>query len=101
MFTHCLFDATKNKSDFYKGKDCMKIFGKDLKEHAGKVKDYQKKTKMIPLTYEKTSIIKSKKIVIYAKKDLVKMTIIKNILKSDIIVIIIENTEVMLTIFVF
>ena len=72
----------------------MKIFGKDLK-------DYQKKTKMIPLTYEKTSIIKSKKIVIYAKKDLVKMTIIKNILKSDIIVIIIENTEVMLTIFVF
>ena len=43
MFTHCLFDATKNKSDFYRGKDCMKIFGKDLKEHAGKVKNCQKK----------------------------------------------------------
>ena len=82
----------------------MKIFGKDLKEHAGKVKDYQKKKekkKLIPLTYEKTSITKSKKVVIYAIKDLVKMIIIKNILKSDIIVIIIESTEVMLTIFVF
>ena len=33
---------------------------------------------MIPLTYEKTIIIKSKKIVIYAKKDLVKMIIIKS-----------------------
>ena len=24
LFTHCLFDATKNKLDYYRGHDCMK-----------------------------------------------------------------------------
>ena len=24
LFTHCLFDATKNKLDYYRGKNCMK-----------------------------------------------------------------------------
>ena len=32
LFTHCSFDATKNKL-YYRGKDCMKNFFKDLKEH--------------------------------------------------------------------
>ena len=26
MFTQCLFDASKNKVDFYRGKDCMERF---------------------------------------------------------------------------
>ena len=34
LFTQCSFDATKNKVDCYKGKDCMKRFCKDLKGHA-------------------------------------------------------------------
>ena len=25
LFTHCSFDRTKNKLDYYRGKDCIKI----------------------------------------------------------------------------
>ena len=49
LFTHCLFDKTKNKLDYYRGKDCMKKFSKDLREHATIIINYEKK-KMIPLT---------------------------------------------------
>ena len=31
LFTHCSFDKTKNKLDYYGGKDCMKKFCKDLR----------------------------------------------------------------------
>ena len=34
LFTHCSFDTTKNKLDYYKGKNCMKNFCLDLREHA-------------------------------------------------------------------
>ena len=37
LFTHCWFNATKNKLDCYRGKDCMERFCKDLKEHAAKL----------------------------------------------------------------
>ena len=30
LFTHSSFDITKNKLDYYRGKDCMKKFCKDL-----------------------------------------------------------------------
>ena len=43
MFTHCLFDVTKNKLDCYRGKDCMERFCKDLEEHATKIINYRKK----------------------------------------------------------
>ena len=36
LFTKFLFDSTKNKLDYYTGKDCMKRFCKDLKKHATK-----------------------------------------------------------------
>ena len=45
LVTHCLFDATKNKLDYYKGKDCMKNFCLDLKVHATKIINYGKKKK--------------------------------------------------------
>ena len=38
LFTHCLFDKTKNKLDCYRGKDCMKKLCKNLREHATKIK---------------------------------------------------------------
>ena len=50
IFTHCSFNKSKNKLNYYKSKDCMKKF-KDLREHASKIIDYEKK-KMIPLTTE-------------------------------------------------
>ena len=49
LFTHCSFDKTKSKLDCYRGKDCMKKFCKDLREHATKIINYEKK-KMKPLT---------------------------------------------------
>ena len=49
LFTYCSFDKTKNKLNYYRGKDCMKKFCKDLKEHATKIINCEKK-KMIPLT---------------------------------------------------
>ena len=49
LFMHCSFNKTKNKLDYYRGKDYMKIFCKDLREHATKIINYENK-KMIPLT---------------------------------------------------
>ena len=51
IFTHCSFDESKNKLNYYRGKDCMKTFSKDLREHASKIINYEKK-KMIPLATE-------------------------------------------------
>ena len=48
-FTHCSFDKTKNKLDYYRGDNCMKKLCKDLKEHATKIINYENKY-MIPLT---------------------------------------------------
>ena len=70
IFTHCSFDKSKNKLNYYRGKDCMKKFSKDLREHASKIIDYEKK-KMIPLTTEEN--IYHKKYVIYVKKNLIIM----------------------------
>ena len=49
LFTHCSFDTTKNKLDYYRGKNCMKNFCLDLREHTIKIINYEKK-EMIPLT---------------------------------------------------
>ena len=48
LFTHCSFYKTKDKLDYYRGRDCMKKFCKDLRKHATKIINYEKK-KMIPL----------------------------------------------------
>ena len=82
------FDATKNKLDCYRGKDCMEKFYFDLRKHTSKINYYEKKEKkeMIPLTNEEKKSNKS--YVLYAKQDLVLTTIIiKNITSSDIIII--------------
>ena len=42
LFTHCSFDTTKNKLDYYGGKNCMKNFCLDLKEHATKILEKKK-----------------------------------------------------------
>ena len=49
FFKNCSFDPTKNKLDCYKGEDCMEKFCKDLREHATKTINYEKK-EMIQLT---------------------------------------------------
>ena len=52
IFISCSFDESKNKLNYYSGKDCMKKFCKDLKEHATRIINYEKK-KIIPLTKNK------------------------------------------------
>ena len=54
LFTHCSFDRMKN-------------FCLDMREHATKIINYEKK-EVIPLTKKKRKIITSKKFVIYVKK---------------------------------
>ena len=49
IFTSCSSDESKNKLNYYRGKDCMKRFCKDLKEHATRIINYEKK-KIISLT---------------------------------------------------
>ena len=43
LFTHCSFDTTKNRLDYYRGKNCMKNFCLDVREHATKIINYEKK----------------------------------------------------------
>ena len=49
LFTHCSFNKAENKFDYYRDEDCMKKFCKDLREHATKIINYEKK-EMTPLT---------------------------------------------------
>ena len=46
LFTHGSFDTAKNKFDYYRGKNCMKNFCLDLREHAAKIINYEKKGMM-------------------------------------------------------
>ena len=68
LFTNCSFDATKNKLDCYKGEDCMEKFCKDLREHAMKIIDYEKK-EMIPLTDEENKSYEKQKVCYICKKE--------------------------------
>ena len=49
IFTSCSFDESKNQLNYYRGKDHMKKFCKDLREHATRIINYEKK-RMVPLT---------------------------------------------------
>ena len=67
LFTHCSFDTTKNKFDYYRDKNCMKIFCLDLREHATKIINYEKK-EMIPLTKEEEKKHNKQKVCLIHKK---------------------------------
>ena len=54
----------------------------------------------MPSMYKTINFIKSKRFVIYAKRDLILMMIIKSIIKSEIIVIKLEHIEELLIVFV-
>ena len=68
LFTHCSFDKTKNKLDYYRGKGCMKKFCKDLRKHATKIINYEKK-KMIPLTIKEETDYNKQKTCYICKKE--------------------------------
>ena len=68
LFTHCSFVKTKNKLDYYRGKDCMKKFCKNLREHATKIINYEKK-KVIPLTIKEEKYHNKQKVCYICKKE--------------------------------
>ena len=68
IFTHCSFNESKNKISYYRGKDGMKKFSKDLREHVSKIINYEKK-KMIPLTTEEKVYHNKQKIRYICKKE--------------------------------
>ena len=70
LFMHCSFDKTKNKLDYYRGKDCMKKICEDLREHATKIIIYEKK-KMIPLTTKEEIHHNKQNICYIARKNLI------------------------------
>ena len=44
LFTHCSFHEIKTKLSHDRGNNCMKNFCLDLKKHATKIINYEKKT---------------------------------------------------------
>ena len=49
LLTSCSFDKSENKQTYYRGRDCMKRFCEDLKEHVTRITNYEMKP-MDPLT---------------------------------------------------
>ena len=79
FFTYyCLFDTTENKLDPYRGKNCMKNFCLDLKEHVTKIINYEKQ-EMITLRKKEKKMYNKQKVCYISKnkKDLVPMITIK------------------------
>ena len=70
IFTHCSFDKSKNKLNYYRGEDRMKRFCKDLKEHAQKIINCEKKD-MIPLTKEGKEDYNNQKVCYICKKEFI------------------------------
>ena len=68
LFTHCSFDKTKNELDYYRGEDCIKMFCKDLREHARKIINYGKKD-MIPLTKKEEKFHNKQEVYYICKKE--------------------------------
>ena len=64
LFTNDSFDTTKNKLDCYRGKDCMERFCQDLKEHATKISNHEKK-EMILLTSKERKLHSKQKSILY------------------------------------
>ena len=68
IFTHCSFDKSKSKLNYYRGEDCMTKFFKDLREHATKIINYEKKD-MIPLTKKEEENYNTQKVCYICKKE--------------------------------
>ena len=97
------FDSKQDKHSYYRGRDCSKRFCEDLKKHVIKIINFKEKD-MIPLTdeeiiyYEKQKLCHiCKKEFCYDKNEKKNLNYIK---KLEIIVIIQENLEELLIVFV-
>ena len=84
----CSFDETKNRRKFYRIKDCIEIFCRDLKELRTEIINY-KDQEMTTLASDEVTLYEVKQYAIYAKKSFVMIKIRKVnmlfIIKSEII----------------
>ena len=67
LFTNCSFDSAENKFHCYKGEDCMERLCKDLREHAMKIINYEKK-EMMQLTHEENKYNEMQKSLLHIQK---------------------------------
>ena len=74
--TYCSFDKSKTEWSHYRGKDCMEIFCKDLRDQAMKIINYEKK-KIIPLTDEEKESYEKQRIFYICKKPVQLIKIMK------------------------
>ena len=81
IFTHCSFDKSKNKLNYYRGDDCMKRFCKDLREHATKIINWEKRD-MIPLIKKKEENCNNQKVFYICKKEFITSDTIEHKKKS-------------------
>ena len=68
LITYCSFDKSKNKQSYYRGKDCMKKFSKDLRNQALKTINYEKE-ETIPLTSDEEKSYEKQKVCYICKKN--------------------------------
>ena len=66
--TCCSFDKSKTEWNYYRGKDCMERFYKDLWDQAMKIIDYEKK-EIIPLTDEEKESYEKQKVCYICEKE--------------------------------
>ena len=83
LFTNCSFDLASNKLNCYRGKDCMERFCKNLKEHAAKKINYEKKEMILLTDEENKSYEKQKVCYICKKKFVLIMTMKLNSIKAS------------------
>ena len=61
------FNESKNEQDYYRGKDCIEIFYKDLRDQEMKIINYEKK-EMISLIDEETESYEKQKVCYICEK---------------------------------
>ena len=69
IFTNCSFDKSYNNLSHYRGEDCMKRFCKDLKDHATRIVDFERKF-ITPLTKDEEDSYDKKNTCHICMKDL-------------------------------
>ena len=84
------FDETKNKCYFYRGKDYIKKFWKDLNELGMEINNFEEK-EMIPLTNKEIKSYEKQKVCHVCKERFCYDKKLKKM--SEIIVIAMENLE--------
>ena len=80
LLTSCSSDKSENKQTYCRGRDCLKRFCDDLKEHLTRVASFVMKP-MDPVTEEENNHIKIKSYVIYVIKNFVLIIITMSIKK--------------------